>query len=184
MRILAKAALDVGITTLDTADVYSETKLQKYSAGLYKVYVGRALNYVQRCAIQLGMGKTIKVYHILENCHVSLRRLQTDYKDVYYAHRFDPTTPLEETMLAFADLVRQGKVLYIIASQPQYSMLLRVIESDVIPTCQSEGLGQVVWSPLAQGVLTGKYLPQKPVPAQSRANSPAGKSFFNRLAQR
>lgn len=140
--------------------------------------------------------------HILESCNASLHRLQTDYIDVYYTHRFDPTTPLEETMLAFADLVRQGKVLYIgvsewtaeqitrgavlsrelniplIASQPQYSMLWRVIETDVIPTCQREGLGQVVWSPLAQGVVTGKYPPQKPVPTQSRANFPAGKPFF------
>ncbi|MEY9977429.1 aryl-alcohol dehydrogenase-like predicted oxidoreductase [Lysinibacillus sp. RC79] len=206
-----KAALDVGITTFDTADVYSETKAEEV--------LGRSLQGIRRESIELctkvchptGNGqndKGLSRKHILENCHASLRRLQTDYIDVYYAHRFDPTTPLEETMLAFADLVRQGKVLYIgvsewtaeqitrgaalsrelnipfIASQPQYSMLWRVIESDIIPTCQPEGLGQVVWSPLAQGVLTGKYLPQKPVPAQSRANSPAGKPFFNKLAQR
>jgi len=206
-----KAALDVGITTFDTADVYSDTKAEEI--------LGRSLQGIRRASIELctkvchptGNGpndRGLSRKHILENCHASLRRLQTDYIDVYYAHRFDPTTPLEETMLAFADLVRQGKVLYIgvsewtseqitrgaalarqlniplIASQPQYSMLWRVIETDVIPTCQREGLGQVVWSPLAQGVLTGKYLPQQPVPAQSRANSPAGKPFFNKLAQR
>ncbi|KPN95215.1 aldo/keto reductase family protein [Lysinibacillus sp. ZYM-1] len=206
-----KAALEVGITTFDTADVYSDTKAEEI--------LGRSLQGIRREGIELctkvchptGNGKNdrgLSRKHILENCHASLRRLQTDYIDVYYAHRFDPTTPLEETMLAFADLVRQGKVLYIgvsewtaeqitraaalsrelhiplIASQPQYSMLWRVIEADVIPTCQREGLGQVVWSPLAQGVLTGKYLPQKPVPTQSRANSPAGKPFFDKLAQR
>ncbi len=206
-----RAALDVGITTFDTADVYSDTKAEEI--------LGRSLQGVRRESIELctkvchptGNGpndKGLSRKHILENCHASLRRLQTDYIDVYYAHRYDPTTPLEETMLAFSDLVRQGKVLYIgvsewtaeqitraaalarelhiplIANQPQYSMLWRVIEADVIPTCQREGLGQVVWSPLAQGVLTGKYLPQKPVPVQSRANSDAGKPFFNKLARR
>lgn len=180
-----KAALDVGITTFDTADVYSDTKAEEI--------LGRSLKGIRRESIELctkvchptGTGKNdrgLSRKHILENCHASLRRLQMDYIDIYYAHRFDPTTPLEETMLAFSDLVRQGKVNYIgvsewtaeqitrgaalarelnvplIASQPQYSMLWRIIESDVIPTCQREGLGQVVWSPLAQGILTGKYL--------------------------
>jgi len=206
-----RAALDVGITTFDTADVYSDTKAEEI--------LGRSLQGVRRESIELctkvchptGNGpndKGLSRKHILENCHASLCRLKTDYIDVYYAHRYDPTTPLEETMLAFSDLVRQGKVLYIgvsewtaeqitraaalarelpiplIANQPQYSMLWRVIEADVIPTCQREGLGQVVWSPLAQGVLTGKYLPQEPVPVQSRANSDAGKPFFNKLARR
>lgn len=206
-----KAALDVGITTFDTADVYSDTKAEEI--------LGRSLKGIRRESIELctkvchptGTGKNdrgLSRKHIMENCHASLRRLQTDYIDIYYAHRFDPTTPLEETMLAYADLVRQGKVNYIgvsewtaeqitrgavlarelnvplIASQPQYSMLWRIIESDVIPTCQREGLGQVVWSPLAQGILTGKYLPGKSLPTNSRANSTAGKPFFQNLAQR
>ncbi|ATH71208.1 aldo/keto reductase family protein [Bacillus altitudinis] len=206
-----KAALDVGITTFDTADVYSDTKAEEI--------LGRSLKGIRRESIELctkvchptGTGKNdrgLSRKHIMENCHASLRRLQTDYIDIYYAHRFDPTTPLEETMLAFADLVRQGKVNYIgvsewtaeqitrgavlarelnvplIASQPQYSMLWRIIESEVIPTCQREGLGQVVWSPLAQGILTGKYLPGKSLPTNSRANSTAGKPFFQNLAQR
>src|SRR3954464_13959726 len=130
--------------------------------------------------------------HITESCHASLRRLQTDYLDLYQAHRFDPTVPLEETMTAFADLVRAGKALYIgvsewraeeiaagaelarelgihlISNQPQYSMLWRVIESEVVPTSEKEGLSQIVWSPLAQGVLTGKYLPGQQPPADSR----------------
>jgi aryl-alcohol dehydrogenase-like predicted oxidoreductase len=130
--------------------------------------------------------------HITESCHASLRRLQTDYVDLYQAHRYDPTVPLEETMTAFADLVRAGKVLYIgvsewnaeeiaagaalardlgvqlISNQPQYSMLWRVIEDEVVPTSEKEGISQIVWSPLAQGVLTGKYLPGRQPPADSR----------------
>ncbi|MFK4468308.1 aldo/keto reductase family protein [Bacillus sp. RC252] len=206
-----KAALDVGITTFDTADVYSDTIAEEV--------LGRSLKGIRRESIELctkvchptGTGKNdrgLSRKHIIENCNASLKRLQTDYIDVYYAHRFDTTTPLEETMLAFGDLVRQGKVLYLgvsewtseqitrgaalarelniplIASQPQYSMLWRVIETDVIPTCQREGLGQVVWSPLAQGILTGKYQPGKPLSNQSRANSDAGKPFFQKLVQR
>jgi aryl-alcohol dehydrogenase-like predicted oxidoreductase len=131
--------------------------------------------------------------HIIESCHASLKRLQTDYVDLYQAHRYDATVPLEETMTAFADLVRAGKVLYVgvsewraeeiaagaalarelgiqlISNQPQYSMLWRVIEAEVIPTSEEEGLSQIVWSPLAQGVLTGKYRPGEQPPADTRA---------------
>jgi aryl-alcohol dehydrogenase-like predicted oxidoreductase len=131
--------------------------------------------------------------------------LRTDYVDLYQAHRFDFETPLEETMLAFADLVRQGKVLYVgvsewtaeqiqraevlarelkvpfISNQPQYSMLWRVIEAEVIPTCEKLGIGQIVWSPMAQGVLSGKYVPGQPPPAGSRATSRAGEQFIARF---
>jgi aryl-alcohol dehydrogenase-like predicted oxidoreductase len=130
--------------------------------------------------------------HVIESCHASLKRLQTDYVDLYQAHRFDPTVPLEETMTAFADLVRAGKVLYVgvsewraeeiaaaaalarelgiqlISNQPQYSMLWRVIEQEVVPTSEKHGLSQIVWSPLAQGVLTGKYRPGEQAPEGSR----------------
>ena len=129
----------------------------------------------------------------MESIDGSLRRLQTDYVDLYQAHRFDHATPLEETMEAFADIVRAGKALYIgvsewraeeiraghalarelriplISNQPQYSMLWRVIEAEVVPTCDELGMGQIVWSPMAQGVLTGKYLPGQAPPAGSRA---------------
>jgi aryl-alcohol dehydrogenase-like predicted oxidoreductase len=130
----------------------------------------------------------------MESCNASLRRLQTDYVDLYQAHRFDYETPLEETLRAFDDLVRQGKVLYVgvsewsakqieaavkiskemgftrlVSNQPQYSMLWRVIEKKVIPTSEANGIGQIVWSPLAQGILTGKYLPGQPAPEGSRA---------------
>ena len=191
------AALDVGITTFDTADVYAATAAESV--------LGRALAGQRREGLEIAT----KVYwptgpgpndgglsrkHIIESCHASLRRLQTDHIDLYQAHRYDSTVPLEETMTAFADLVRQGKVLYIgvsewradqiaagaaqarelniqlISNQPQYSMLWRVIEDEVVPTSEKEGLSQIVWSPLAQGVLTGKYLPGEQPPAGSRAS--------------
>ncbi|MEC0225694.1 aldo/keto reductase family protein [Paenibacillus alba] len=203
------AALDAGITTFDTADVYSETRAE--------TVLGQALKGIRRESIELctkvyhptGTGhndRGLSRKHMMEACHASLKRLQTDYIDVYYAHRFDPTVSLEETFLAFSDLVRQGKVLYVgvsewtadqitrgaalaqelrvplVSSQPQYSMLWRVIEDEVIPACQREGIGQVVWSPLAQGILSGKYAPDKPLPLGSRASTSAGAPFFERLA--
>jgi aryl-alcohol dehydrogenase-like predicted oxidoreductase len=137
--------------------------------------------------------------HIIESCHASLRRLQTDYVDLYQAHRFDSEVPLEETLRAFEDLVRSGKALYvgvsewtaeqisealtiademgfdrIVSSQPQYSMLWRVPEAEVFPLCRREGLGQICWSPLAMGVLTGKYKPGEERPQDSRATHGTG----------
>ncbi|MBZ4335411.1 aldo/keto reductase family protein [Corallococcus sp. AS-1-12] len=200
-----KAALDTGITTFDTADVYAGTKAE--------AVLGRALKGQRREGYELftkvywptGPGQNdrgLSRKHIIESIHGSLRRLQTDYVDLYQAHRFDAETPLEETMLAFADIVRQGKALYIgvsewtaeqisagaklarelrvpfISNQPQYSMLWRVIESKVIPTSDAEGLGQIVWSPMAKGVLSGKYLPGKPPPADTRAATQQGASFM------
>src|SRR5205085_4445983 len=143
--------------------------------------------------------------HLIESLHGSLARLGTDYVDLYQAHRYDTETPLEETMSAFADLVRQGKVLYVGVSewtadqitraaalardlkiplssnQPQYSMLWRVIEAEVVPASERAGIGQIVWSPIAQGVLTGKYLPGRPPPAGSRATDETGSQFMTRL---
>ncbi len=190
------AALDLGITTFDTADVYAETRAEEV--------LGRALQGVRREGIELftkvyfptGPGRNdrgLSRKHIMESCHASLRRLRTDHIDLYQAHRFDTETPLEETMTAFADLVRQGKVNYIgvsewtaeqlragaalarelripfVSNQPQYSMLWRVIEAQVVPTSRELGVSQIVWSPLLQGVLTGKYLPGQPPPEDSRA---------------
>src|SRR5947207_9694912 len=141
--------------------------------------------------------------HIREQCEASLKRLGLDYIDLYQAHRYDSETPLEETLRAFDDLVRQGKVLYvgvsewraeqitdalaiayhlgldrIVSNQPQYNMIWRVIESEVIPLCEKEGIGQIVWSPIAQGVLTGKYQPGDAPPSGSRATDPSGSSFI------
>jgi aryl-alcohol dehydrogenase-like predicted oxidoreductase len=203
------AALDEGIITFDTADVYAGTKAEEI--------LGRALHGVRRESLVLSS----KVYwpvgtgpndiglsrkHVIESAHGSLRRLQTDYIDLYQAHRYDHETPLEETLRAFDDLVRQGKVLYvgvsewraeeiaaalriagemgfdrIVSNQPEYSMLWRVIESEVIPLSEKEGLGQIVFSPVAQGVLTGKYRPGEPPPAGSRATDPAGSRFIESL---
>lgn len=143
--------------------------------------------------------------HIMESINGSLRRLQTDYVDLYQAHRYDYETPLEETMVAFADIVRAGKALYIgvsewnatqireaaalakelkihlISNQPQYSILWRVIEAEVIPTSAELGLSQIVWSPMAQGVLSGKYLPGGLVPEQSRASDPSMKKGMEKF---
>jgi len=190
------AALDCGITTFDTADVYAGTKAESV--------LGRALDGQRREGLEIftkvfwptGEGRNdrgLSRKHIMEACEGSLRRLQTDYVDLYQAHRYDDTVPLEETMQAFADLVHQGKVLYVgvsewpaddiaagaamarelgiqlISNQPQYSMLYRVIEAEVVPTSEREGVGQIVWSPLAQGVLTGKYQPGETPGADTRA---------------
>jgi aryl-alcohol dehydrogenase-like predicted oxidoreductase len=205
-----RAALDVGITTFDTADVYAGTRAE--------AVLGRALEGQRRSSYELftkvywptGPGQNdrgLSRKHIIESCHASLERLQTDYVDLYQAHRYDPTVPLEETMTAFADLVRAGKVLYIgvsewraeeiaagaalarelgvqlISNQPQYSMLWRVIEDEVVPTSSKEGVSQIVWSPLAQGILTGKYRPGEQPPAGSRATDPEAGRFIKRFLE-
>lgn len=195
-----KAALENGITSFDTADAYANLAAEPV--------LGEALKNERREGIEIFT----KVYwpvadkkpndhglsrkHIMESINGSLKRLGTDYVDLYQAHRYDYETPLEETMQAFADIVRSGKALYIgvsewnaeqiragaalakelkfqlISNQPQYSMLWRVIEAEVIPASAENGMTQIVWSPLAQGVLTGKYLPGQPAPADSRAADP------------
>lgn len=197
-----RAALDAGITTFDTADVYANTAAESV--------LGRALAGQRRESVEIctkvfwptgpggpndrGLGRK----HIAEAIEGSLRRLNTDHVDLYQAHRFDRTVPLEETMSAFADLVRQGKVLYLgvsewtaeqiargaalarelhvplVSNQPEYSMLWRVIESQVVPGCEREGLSQIVWSPLSQGVLSGKYTAGGQPPAGSRAADDSG----------
>ena len=204
-----RAALDEGITTFDTADVYA--------GGRAEEVLGRALHGVRRESLEIftkvywptGEGQNdrgLSRKHITESIDASLRRLQTDYVDLYQAHRYDHETPLEETMRAFDDLIRAGKVLYvgvsewradeiaaalkiaaelgldrIVSNQPQYSMLWRVIEAEVVPLCLAEGIGQIVFSPIAQGVLTGKYVPGAAPPADSRATDPSGSSFIKRL---
>ena len=195
-------ALDLGITSFDTADVYANTVAEEV--------LGRALAGRRRESLEVFT----KVYwpigpkgpndvglsrkHIMEGINGSLTRLGMDYVDLYQAHRYDHETPLEETMQAFADVVRAGKALYIgvsewtaeqiragqelatqmgfrlVSNQPQYSALWRVIEDRVVPTSQELGLGQIVWSPMAQGVLSGKYLPGQEPPAGSRATDDKG----------
>ena len=196
-----KAALDVGITTFDTADAYAGTKAEEVLGRALKGQRREGLEILTKVFWPTGPGpndRSLSRKHIAESINGSLRRLQTDYVDVYQAHRFDYSTPLEETMIAFADAVRQGKVLYIgvsewraeeiraaaelarelrvplVSNQPQYSLLWRVIEPEVVPTCRELGMGQIVWSPIAQGVLTGKYLPGQAPPAGSRATDDKG----------
>jgi aryl-alcohol dehydrogenase-like predicted oxidoreductase len=204
-----RAALDAGITTFDTADVYAGTRAESV--------MGRALSGERREGLEIftkvfwptGPGRNdrgLSRKHIMESITGSLKRLQTDYVDLYQAHRYDYSTPLEETMTAFADVVHSGKALYIgvsewkaseiraakaladelkiqlISSQPQYSMLWRVIEAEVVPTSEELGLGQIVWSPIAQGLLTGKYLPGAEPPAGSRATDEnSGANFMRDL---
>ncbi len=206
-----RAALDEGITAFDTADVYARGRAEEV--------LGRALHGVRRESLEIftkvywPMGDSrndrgLSRKHITESVHASLRRLQTDYIDLYQAHRYDNETPIEETMRAFDDLVRAGKVLYIgvsewraeqiaaalevagelgldriVSNQPQYNMLWRVIEAEVVPLCEKEGIGQVVFSPIAQGVLTGKYQPGAAPPADSRATDPSGSNFIKRFLE-
>ena len=204
-----RTALDLGITSFDTADVYANTAAEEV--------LGRALAGQRRESLEIFT----KVYwpigpkgpndvglsrkHIMEGINGSLKRLGVDYVDLYQAHRYDYETPLEETMQAFADVVRAGKALYIgvsewtaeqiragqelatqmgfrlVSNQPQYSALWRVIEDEVIPASTELGLGQIVFSPMAQGVLSGKYLPGAEPPAGSRAtDGKGGKDMISR----
>lgn len=206
-----RAALDCGITTFDTADVYADT--------LAEEVLGRALAGQRREALEIctkvfwkvGPGRNesgLSRKHLREAIDGSLRRLGTDYVDLYQAHRYDHWTPLEETMSAFADIIHSGKAHYIgvsewkaseitaahalaqelriplVSNQPQYSMLWRVIETEVIPACEELGIGQIVWSPMAQGVLTGKYLPGQAPPTGSRAtDEKSGAAFVGQWLQ-
>ncbi|MEB3020540.1 aldo/keto reductase family protein [[Mycobacterium] crassicus] len=202
------AALDAGITTFDTADVYANGRAEEVLGAALRGHRRAALEIFTKVYWPIGpapLGKNdtgLSRKHMMEAIDGSLRRLQTDYVDLYQAHRYDSFTPLEETMQAFADIVRAGKALYIgvsewspeqirrahelagqlgislISSQPQYSMLWRIIEPEVVPTCRELGLGQIVWSPMAQGVLSGKYLPGQPPPAGSRATDEKGGANF------
>ena len=202
-----RRALELGITTFDTADAYAGTKAE--------AVLGRALKDERREGLEIATkvywptGRSVNARglsrkHLMEGIDGSLKRLGTDYVDLYQAHRYDVETPLEETMVAFADIVRAGKALYIgvsewsadeirrgaalakelhvpfVSNQPQYSMLWRVIEAEVVPASEECGLSQIVWSPIAQGVLTGKYLAGAPLPEGSRAEDPAGSQMIKR----
>ncbi|MDP4172014.1 MAG: aldo/keto reductase family protein [Bacillota bacterium] len=202
-------AFDLGINFIDTANVYKR--------GEAEVVVGKALQKFSRDSYVLAtkafwpMGegpndRGLSRKHVIEQCNASLKRLGTDYVDIFYCHRFDPETPLEETLRALDDLIRQGKVLYagvsewtaeqiseavhladkklldrIVVNQPHYSMLHRYIEKEIIPVSEKHGIGQVVFSPLAQGVLTGKYQKGEKAPAGSRAAQENLGSLFGLL---
>ena len=192
-------AYNLGVNFFDTANAYNRGKTE--------AVVGRALqefprdSYVLATKVYFPMGdgpndRGLSRKHIMEQCHASLRRLGTDYIDLYQCHRYDTETPLEETLRALDDLVSQGKILYagvsewsaaqiadavgiaheqhlhkIVSNQPVYNMLTRYIEQEIVPLCEREGIGQVVFSPLAQGILTGKYKPgQQPEQGTRAAN--------------
>ena len=203
-----QAAFDAGVTFFDTAD--------EYLAGAAETVLGHALAGARRSSYVLATKvfyptgdrpteRGLSRKHVREACDASLRRLGTDYIDLYQAHRWDPLTPLEETLRALDDLVRAGKVLYvgvsewrapqiaraldlaeqmgldrIVSNQPEYSLLWRVVEAEVVPVCRARGVGQVVFSPLTQGVLTGKYKPGAEAPAGSRATDANGGRFVGR----
>ncbi|MCE5171253.1 aldo/keto reductase family protein [Paenibacillus profundus] len=204
-------AYELGINFFDTANVYHE--------GAAEEIVGKALakyersSYVLATKVYFPMGEGpndggLSRKHIIEQCEASLKRLGTDYIDLYQCHRYDSEAPIEETLRALDDLVTQGKVLYvgvssweahhiadavhtarqfnldrIVSNQPHYNMLDRAIEKDVLPLCEQEGIGQVVYCPLAQGVLTGKYKPGAPVPEGTRASDASTNMFMDRFMQ-
>ena len=196
------AALDVGITTFDTADVYASGRAESALGVALKGQRREGLEIFTKVYWPTGDGmndRGLSRKHIMESCEASLRRLGVDYVDLYQAHRFDYEAPLDEVIRAFDDLIRQGKVLYagvsewkasqiqdavtmqqelgydrLISNQPEYSMLWRVIEAEVVPTSKELGLSQIVWSPMAQGALTGKYLPGQQPPAGSRGSTKDG----------
>ncbi len=200
-RACLDRAFELGINFIDTANIYGK--------GAAESFLGRALkgrdrsSYILATKLYFPMTETdrgLSALQVAKQVDASLGRLNTDYVDLYQCHRYDEHTPLEETMHALSEVVRQGKARYIgfsewtaeqiadalaipgvekfVSSQPQYSMLWRVPEEDVIPICAKNGISQIVWSPLAQGVLTGKYQPGQPAPAGTRATSPEMNGFF------
>jgi aryl-alcohol dehydrogenase-like predicted oxidoreductase len=204
-----RAALQAGITTFDTADVYANGRAETILGDALAGERREGLEILTKVFGATGPGgpndSGLSGKHIHESINASLTRLQTDYVDLYQAHRYDFSTPLEETMEAFADVVRAGKALYIgvsewtpeqlraghalarelrisfVSNQSKYNALFRVIEPDVLPTCQELGIGQICFSPIEQGVLTGKYKPGQPLPQGSRAMDTGGAAFIKDL---
>jgi aryl-alcohol dehydrogenase-like predicted oxidoreductase len=200
------AAFEVGINFIDTANVYGRGAAESL---LGEVLSGRERSsYVLATKVYFPMSDTdrgLSSAQIHKQIDASLRRLRTDYVDLYQCHRYDEQTPLEETMTALTEVVRSGKARHIgfsewpvekvqaslslpgverwISSQPQYSMLWRVPEAELFPLCERESISQIVWSPLAQGVLTGKYSPLEPPPADSRAASESMSGFIDQLME-
>ncbi len=192
-----RKAYDLGINFFDTANFYEGGEAEKIVGGVLKEYPRESYVLATKAFFPMGDGpndRGLSRKHIVEQCHASLRRLAVDYVDVYYCHRFDPETPLEETLRAIDDLVTQGKILYvgvsewsavqmaealaladrylldrIVVNQPVYNLFKRGIETSVIPFCTQKGIGQVVFSPLQQGILTGKYKSAADIPQGSRA---------------
>ncbi len=195
-------AFKVGINFFDTANIYGH--------GAAESLMGEVLQDFPRSSYVLatklyflmsGTDRGLSAAQVYKQLDASLKRLRTDYVDLYQCHRYDANTPLEETLEALTEVVHQGKVRYVgvfewspeqiqaalgtpnverfVSSQPQYSMVWRKPEAEVFPLCAANGIGQIVWSPLAQGVLTGKYQPGESLPKDSRAASEKMNVFFN-----
>jgi voltage-dependent potassium channel beta subunit len=202
-------AYELGINFFDTANVYRRGEAEIVVGKALKKYPRESYVLATKAFWPMGDGpndRGLSRKHIFEQVHASLKRLNVEYIDLWQCHRFDPETPLEETLRAIDDLITQGKILYagvsewsalqiqealhiadiknldrIVSNQPQYSMLERYIEKDIIPLCEREGIGQVVWSPLAQGVLTGKYQKGQAYPEGSRATHEDQRRMMGRL---
>jgi voltage-dependent potassium channel beta subunit len=204
-------AYELGVNLFDTSDAYYRGEAEKVLGEVLQNLPRTSYVLATKVFFPVGDGpndRGLSRKHIMEECNASLKRLKTDYIDLYQCHRYDPETPLDETLRALDDLVSQGKILYagvsewtaeqigaaaqiahrlnlhpLVSNQPQYNMLFRKIEKDVIPVSEREGLGQIVFSPLAQGVLTGKYRPGQPLPEGSRATDARSNQFMPQLLQ-
>jgi len=202
-------AYDLGINFFDTANVYVRGAAEEIVGNALKGFKRDSYFLATKVYFPMGVGpndRGLSRKHIMEQCHASLKRLGVDYVDLYQCHRYDEGTPLEETLRALDDLVRQGKVLYvgvsewtadqiadalrlakemnldrIVSNQPRYNMIQRQIEAEVVPLSEREGVGQVVFSPLAQGVLTGKYRPGEAPEGGTRAADPESSRFMRQL---
>ncbi|RYX83076.1 aldo/keto reductase [bacterium] len=199
-------AYELGINFFDTANAYAGGESEKVVGAALQTFSRESYVLSTKVFFPMGRGpnnRGLSRKHIIEQCNASLKRLGVDYIDIYYCHRYDSHTPLEETLMALHDLVIQGKILYagvsewtagqiahaadysrgaglrpLASNQPQYNLLARGIEKEIIPLCEREGIGQVVFSPLAQGILTGKYKPGQEPPAGSRAADPKQNQFL------
>ncbi|WP_409304760.1 aldo/keto reductase family protein [Peribacillus sp. SCS-155] len=206
-----ETAYELGINSFDTANVYARGEAEKVVGEALGKYPRESFVLATKVFGQMGDGpndKGLSRKHIIEQLHASLKRLKMDYVDIYYCHRYDPETPIDETLRTIDDLVRQGKVLYvgvsewtaqqiqlglgtadkylldrIVVNQPAYNMLNRKIESEIIPFSEANGISQIVFSPLAQGVLTGKYKSRENLPEGSRATDPKANRFMDSVLQ-
>ncbi len=202
-------AYELGINLFDTANVYAAGRAEEVMGKALKAFKRDSYVLATKVYFPMGSGpndRGLSRKHIVEQCHASLKRLDTDYIDLYQCHRYDRETPLEETVRAMGDLIRQGKILYWgvsewsatqildavhlcqqmnieapVSNQPHYNMLRREIEKEVLPMCERVGMGNIVFSPLAQGVLTGKYQPGSPPPPDTRAADESSNMFMRWL---
>ena len=200
-RACIDRAFDLGVNLIDTSNIYGKGAAESFLGEALRERPRSS--YILATKLYFPMTETdrgLSAPQVYKQIDASLQRLKTDYVDLYQCHRYDVKTPLEETMEALSTVVRQGKARYIgfsewtadqiaasiaipgivkfVSSQPQYSMLWRKPEEDVFAICAANGIGQIVWSPLGQGVLTGKYLPGQPPPKDSRAASPEMNTFW------